>query len=169
MKFGGSGPIRSVFICLSIRLLLFVTHFIFRSKFVPKVSSLHNFQFYPKTTKIRPLFHPASNNQSLPRGFSKGLGQGWWKTQPQLNPLRTRGFKRLARNWTQRFSLIRNYSRLYWFATSWGARRARHNKYGYSSTAFLRRPLWSWTYPAAGPWRVSHESEVDKLRKRSLI
>lgn len=99
---------------------------------MPKVSSLHNFQFYPKTTKIRPLFHPAWNNQSRPQGFSKGPGQGWWKTQLQLNPLRTRGFKTLARNWTQRFSLIRNYSRLYWFATRWGARRARYNKYGYS-------------------------------------
>ena len=104
--------------------------------FVPKVSSLHNFQFYPKTATIRPLFYPASNNQSRPQGFSKGLVQGWWKTQLQLNLLGTRGFKRLARNWIQRFSLIRNYSRLHWLATRWGVRRARYNKYGYSSTAF---------------------------------
>lgn len=127
MKFGGSGPVRSVFICLSIRLLLL---------WLISFSSLHNFQFYPKTATIRPLFYPASNNQSRPQGFSKGLVQGWCKTQLQLNLLGNRGFKRLARNWIQRFSLIRNYSRLYWFATRWGVRRARYNKYGYSSTAF---------------------------------
>lgn len=159
MKFGGSGPIRSVFICLSIRLLPLLLISFSVLNLCRRFLHYIIFNFIRKRRK-----NSSSVSSSLKQPFSSPgffLGPG--------TRLRSRGFKRQARNWRQRFSLIRNYSRLCWFATRWGARRARYNKYGYSSTAFLRRPLWSWTYPAAGPWRVLHESEVDKLRRRSSI